>query len=116
MAVSEKNYIETIDALGDILYVVYGMGASIGVDLDEAFRLIHESNMSKLCSTEEEAIETVDWYTKNYNPETLPYDSPAYRLSDDGKFWVVYNKSSGKILKSINYHPVDLKPLLDKKY
>ena len=52
-AVKEHDFGEVIDALSDILYVVYGFGASIGVDMDEAYRLVHESNMSKLCKNEE---------------------------------------------------------------
>ncbi len=34
--------------LADILYVVYGAGVSFGIDLDHAFAVVHESNMSKL--------------------------------------------------------------------
>ena len=34
--------------LVDILYVVYGMGASLGIDLDKCFKEVHHSNMSKL--------------------------------------------------------------------
>lgn len=111
-AVRDKNMIECIDALGDILYVVYGMGASIGANMDHAFDLIHKSNMSKLCVTEEEAIATVAWYREEYAAGRQPYDSPDYRKSYDGNYWVVFNGSSGKILKSINYQMVDLRPVL----
>ncbi len=111
-AVQDHDLVETVDALADILYVVYGMGASFGVNMDEAFKLVHESNMSKLCVSEEEAKETVTWYEKEYADGRLPYDSASYRKSKNDKYWVVYNKSSGKVLKSINYHPVDLKPVL----
>jgi predicted HAD superfamily Cof-like phosphohydrolase len=103
-ASENKNFVEVIDALADILYVVYGSGAAYGIDLDKAFDLVHKSNMTKLCANEDEANETVEWYKKN----ELRYDSPAYRKSDDGKYWVVYNQSTNKILKSINYKPVDL--------
>ena len=58
-AVKEKDFKETIDALGDIVYVCYGMATSMGVDLHEAFKIIHESNMSKLCKTEEQAKRSV---------------------------------------------------------
>lgn len=34
--------------LCDLLYVVYGTGVTFGLPLDEAFKLVHESNMSKL--------------------------------------------------------------------
>jgi predicted HAD superfamily Cof-like phosphohydrolase len=105
-AVKNKDFKETIDALTDILYVVYGFYTALGVDADKAFQLVHESNMSKLCVSEEEAKETVEYY-KN-DPR---YDSPDYRLSDDGKHYVVFNKSTSKILKSINYNPVSFDSL-----
>lgn len=34
--------------LTDLLYVVYSAGVTFGIDLDEAFKRVHESNMSKL--------------------------------------------------------------------
>ena len=39
---------EIADALGDLLYVVYGSGAEHGITLDPVVLRIHESNMSKL--------------------------------------------------------------------
>jgi predicted HAD superfamily Cof-like phosphohydrolase len=105
-AVKNKDYVETVDALADILYVVYGMGTRIGVNLDEVFDIVHENNMSKLCSSEDEAKESVQYYISN--KEKLGYDSPAYRLADDGKHYVVYNQSTKKVLKSIKWQPVDL--------
>ena len=48
-AVEQNDYVETVDALADIMYVVLGMGRAIGVDLDKAFDIVHKSNMSKLC-------------------------------------------------------------------
>lgn len=36
------------DALGDILYVVYGTALTYGIDLDAIVREVHRSNMSKL--------------------------------------------------------------------
>lgn len=110
--VLQKNYKETIDALGDLLYVIYGFSASIGTNMDSAFDIIHQSNMSKLCNTEEEAIKTVEFYIQN--KEKLGYDSPAYRKSFDGKYFVVYNQSSCKVLKSINYKEVDFTSLLNQ--
>ena len=107
-AIKEKDIVEVADALADILYVVYGAGASFGIDLDKAYKLVHQSNMSKLCKTEDEAIKTVESYKEKYKNGTSPYDSPNYRLSDDESYYVVFNESTGKILKSINYSPVDL--------
>ena len=109
-AIMTHDFTEIVDALSDILYVVYGAGASFGIDLDKAFDIVHRSNMSKLCVTEDEAKETVQWYEDN--KKKTGYDSPGYRKSEDGKYWVVYNKSTGKILKSINYTPANFKEIL----
>jgi NTP pyrophosphatase (non-canonical NTP hydrolase) len=109
-AVRDNDIIETVDAIGDILYVVYGMAARIGVDADYAFNLIHENNMSKLCKSEEEAIRSVEYYEENKNK--LGYDSPAYRKAVDNIHWVVYNQSTKKVLKSIEWKPVNLEKVL----
>lgn len=109
-AVCAKDYIEIADALTDILYVVYGMGARLGIDLDKTFHLVHQNNMDKMCFSEEEAKKTVQYYKDNM--ETLGYDSPSYRLAPNGKNYVVFNKSTKKILKSIMWKPVDLSPVL----
>ena len=34
--------------LADLLYVIYGYAATYGLPIDEAFKRVHESNMSKL--------------------------------------------------------------------
>jgi len=110
-AVQNHDMIETFDALSDILVVVYGMGASLGVNLDAGMHLVNESNMSKSCSSEQEAIDTVEWYKKNESR----YDSPTYRKADTGDYWIVYNESTHKILKSINWKLVNFEDLLKKK-
>lgn len=112
-AIRDNDFTEIADALADILYVVYGAGASFGIDLDRAFDIVHESNMTKLCATEDIAQQTVESYRAKYEAGTSPYDSPAYRLSDDGVNWVVYNESTGKVLKSIHYTPVNFGSLLE---
>jgi len=109
VAVKNKDYVETVDALVDLIYVIDGMLARIGMDRNKALNLVHENNMSKLCLTEEEAKASVTYYEQN--KEKLGYDSPAYRQAPDNVHWVVYNQSTKKILKSINWKPVDLKPL-----
>lgn len=38
---------ELLKELGDVLYVIFGTTESFGWDLQEAFKRIHESNMSK---------------------------------------------------------------------
>lgn len=47
-AVAEKNFIEQLDALGDLVYVCYGMAIELGANLDKIIEEIHRSNLSKL--------------------------------------------------------------------
>lgn len=46
----EKNndIVEIADALGDMLYIIYGTAVSYGLPIDNIFQEIHDSNMSKL--------------------------------------------------------------------
>lgn len=89
-----------------IIIVVEQMYKFLGIDMYEDFRIIHNSNMSKLCNSEEEAIATVADYEAKYAAGTSPYDSPYYyEISWLGK-WGVKNRSTGKVLKNINYIPV----------
>mmetsp|Transcript_6827 Transcript_6827/g.19138 ORF Transcript_6827/g.19138 Transcript_6827/m.19138 type:complete len:266 (-) Transcript_6827:61-858(-) len=110
-ALVSKDFDGTVDALADILYVVYGAGVSLGVDLDAAFDIVHRSNMSKLCKSEAEAMRTVKAYQEQWASGEGKYDSAAYRRADDGKHWVVYNQSSGKVLKSCAWIAPDFAPI-----
>lgn len=47
-AQSEGDLVEIADALGDLLYVVYGAALEYGIDLDDVVEEIHRSNMKKL--------------------------------------------------------------------
>lgn len=99
------NEVEQLDALVDIDYILKGTVITHGFGnfIDEAFEAVNDSNMSKFCTTVEEAQLTVDDYTKR-NINTY------YKQVDD--FYVVYRKEDNKILKSINYKAVDLKPII----
>jgi predicted HAD superfamily Cof-like phosphohydrolase len=47
-AVAEEDLVEIADALGDILYVVYGAANAYGIDMEPIFNEIHASNMKKV--------------------------------------------------------------------
>ena len=48
LAIKENNIKEVADALTDILYVTYGAGHAFGINLDNCFEEVQNSNMSKL--------------------------------------------------------------------
>jgi len=47
-AIDGKDLLEVADALTDILYVTYGAGHAFGINLDNCFNEVQNSNMSKL--------------------------------------------------------------------
>ena len=47
-AMNNKDLLEVADALTDILYVTYGAGHAFGINLDNCFDEVQNSNMSKL--------------------------------------------------------------------
>ena len=46
-ALMASDIVEVADALGDLLYVVYGAAVSFGIDLEPVFDEIHRSNLTK---------------------------------------------------------------------
>ena len=104
-ASSKQDKVEILDALGDLLYVIYGYAYTFDLEnvLEKAFERIHQSNMTKFCISEEEAIKSVENY-KNKDVETY------YKKVNDK--YVIYRSSDNKVLKNINYKPVKLEDLI----
>jgi predicted HAD superfamily Cof-like phosphohydrolase len=92
--------------LFDIVYLVYDMSNLMGLDVDKGFNIVHESNMSKSCSSLQEALLTCESYKQD-----VRYDSPEYKLSKNNKY-IIFNKSTKKILKNINYKAANFDELL----
>jgi predicted HAD superfamily Cof-like phosphohydrolase len=47
-AIQDRSIIEVADAVGDLLYVVYGTAVAFGFDAQPVFDEIHRSNMTKI--------------------------------------------------------------------
>jgi predicted HAD superfamily Cof-like phosphohydrolase len=47
-AMEKNSLIDIADALGDLLYVVFGTAVSYGINMDKVFKEIHRSNMTKV--------------------------------------------------------------------
>lgn len=102
-AIETDNIVEVLDALGDLQYVLSGSVLEFGMGevFKEAFEDIHRSNMSKACSTYNEALETQEYYKKEKNTDSII-------IKKDDKF-LVQRKDDNKQLKSIKYQAVQLK-------
>lgn len=107
-AFESRNMIDIAVVFVRFIEQTYGVAAMMNVDLDEAFRLVHESNMTKACLDEDQAQQSLE----NYKQDLTVYKDPAVKRSNDGKYWIVFDRATGKTLKSKFYRAVDLKPLV----
>lgn len=64
-ALREGDLVEAADAIGDLLYVVYGTAVSCGIPSKAAMAIVHWSNMTKRGAVKDEGGKTVKppWYT-----------------------------------------------------
>lgn len=108
MAIRDKDIVEVADALCDIQYVLSGAILEFGLagKFKVLFEEVQRSNMSKACTSEAEAQQTVEHYKRKDGTE-------CYYRPEGGK-WLVYRKSDNKTIKSIGYSPADLKKILER--
>jgi len=101
-AINERDIVEVLDAICDLLYVAVGnatMAFGLKDKLLQAYAEVQASNMSKSCATEEEAKNTVEVRTRTHGP--CHYEKVRDRF-------VVYRTDDKKVMKSINYFAPNL--------
>lgn len=107
-----KDYFELLEecftciAVGHINDIVYALANLFGFSLEKfktALYRVHESNMSKFCYDVKTADRTQEFYKKQ---GINTYVEPRQ------KQFVVYREGDGKVLKSVEYHPVILTDLV----
>ena len=103
-AIKNKDIVEIFDAILDIAYVGLGNGAMVfGLKdkIEAGYAEVQASNLSKICSTQEEAIETVKVRSEEQG-------EPCHYTKTDHGF-VVFRTSDKKVMKSINYFRPNLR-------
>ena len=103
-ACEKGDIVEALDALCAIAYVSLGNGTMLHGLKDKilpAYAEVQASNMSKACSTPQEAIETVAVRAAEQK-ENCHFE----RVGDS---YVVYRTRDKKVMKSINYFRPNLK-------
>ena len=97
------NIVEVLDALCDITYVSLGNGAMLHGLKDKvwpAYQEVQASNLSKACTSEEEAQDTVRVRSEEQK-EPCHYEKV-------GEYYIVYRTRDRKVMKNINYFRPDL--------
>ena len=106
-AIRDNDIVEIADALCDIQYVLSGAVHEFGMSekFVRMFNEVQRSNMSKACVSVDEAEKTIEWYKEEKGID-------SFYEEKNGKY-LIYRKSDGKTLKSINYSPANLKEILE---
>ena len=102
-AVEKNDIVGILDAILDITYVGLGNGALVfGLKdkIEAGYAEVQASNLSKICKTEEEAIETVKVRSEQQG-------EPCH-FEKIGNGYVVYRSRDMKVMKSINYFSPNL--------
>ena len=68
----------------------------------DMFKAVHENNMSKRCLSEGEVKENIHWYQ-----DVKQIEAYSRRIGDG---FILYRQDNDKVLKPMNFKPVDLKP------
>ena len=106
-AIVDNDLVEIADALCDLQYVLSGavLEFGLGEKFVKLFNEVQRSNMSKACSNQQEADETIEFY-KEKGEDAFSEIS--------GEKINVHRKSDNKVLKNKYYSPADLKSILDE--
>ena len=97
------DIVEILDALCDITYVSLGNGAMLHGLKDKvwpAYQEVQASNLSKACSSEEDAQETVRVRSEE--------QGEACHYEKINGYYIVYRTRDRKVMKNINYFRPDL--------
>jgi hypothetical protein len=103
-ACERGDIVEVLDALCDISYVSIGNGTmlhGLKSKIWPAYLEVQASNMSKSCTTEEEALQTVSKRAEEQG------EACHFEKLEEGRY-IVYRTRDRKVMKSINYFKPDL--------
>lgn len=105
-AIEDNDLVEVVDAFCDIQYVLSGaiLEFGAGEKFKALFDEVQRSNMSKVCSTLDEAKKTQEYYKREKDTDS--------HIVQKGEQYLVYRNSDGKVLKSVNYSPANLKDMI----
>lgn len=103
------DIVEVADALADLLYFVGNgiLATGLASRFDKIWQEVQDSNMSKVCRTEEEAKASVI-YMENLK-DCEYYYKEWTDIASGEKYWIVYRKSDDKAGKCINWFEPELK-------
>ena len=100
-------------AISYVVDLFLNVAGNLNIDFMPCWQEVHDSNMSKVCKTEQEYQATEAFYAEQGITLTASKKGgfiiakSAHDVTLDGK-----TIRAGKVLKNVNYRPADLRPLV----
>jgi predicted HAD superfamily Cof-like phosphohydrolase len=106
-AIEDNDLVEIADALADLQYVLSGAILEFGLKekFNTLFDEVQRSNMSKACTTQQEALATLSHYKQK--------DGTEGRYEEVNGKYIVYRSVDNKVLKSVGYSPASLQDIIN---
>ncbi len=90
---ASKNLDRMATCLANIIKNVYDLGHKLNLNMDNIFREVHRSNMTKVCTNVEDAQASIEFYKSDER-----YKDPSVKKK--GKYFVIFDGATTKILKN----------------
>ena len=95
-----NNYNRKLDS---IIEIVFEISTLLNINIMDYFKIVHDSNMSKMCSTKYIAELSVEHYKTDNRYKTPAFKIVNFKYID---YYIIYDIETNKILKNINYTKV----------
>jgi predicted HAD superfamily Cof-like phosphohydrolase len=105
-AIENNDFVEISDGLCDLMYVLVGSIIEFGLKdkFNDLFNEVQRSNMSKACTSQQEALATLSHYKQK--------DGTEGRYEEVNGKYIVYRSGDNKVLKSVGYSPASLEDII----
>lgn len=111
----DGDLVNVFDAIGDLFKVLSQLSYSLEVDPEEIFRVVNDSNYTKFCYNEDDAISSVKSYENDERYHSVYYDVI-------GDTYVIFGYKEGmvagvdkpKVLKGIHYQEPNISQFVKK--
>ena len=108
-AINEECFEDITDSLTLIIIATYQLGYYLHFDMDQMFREVHRSNMTKVCHSMQDAEESLKGYL-----EEGRYAKPVIRVKEP--YFLIYDEDLNKILKSLKWEYPNLRQFMGKNF
>lgn len=108
-AIANANFELIVKSLVSIIVSTYNLGYYLNFDMDNMFREVHRSNMTKVCHNMRDAKESLRLYLQDER-----YKKPVIRTKEP--YFLIYDEELNKILKCHKWETPNLRQFMGSSF